>query len=74
MKNHIILILFLLSTLFILKCVRHEIILLENNLQGVQHLGIPVHDIEQSKAWYTEKLGFRVVHEPMVPWRKETLK
>lgn len=74
MKNHIILILFLLSTFFILKCVRHEIILLENNLQGVQHLGIPVHDIEQSKAWYTEKLGFRVVHEPMVPTEEGNIK
>ncbi len=41
--------------------------LLEGNLQGVQHLGIPVVDIERSKAWYSEKLGFEIVHEPSVP-------
>jgi len=74
MKNHIILILFLLSTLFLLKCVRHEKILLENNLQGVQHIGIPVYDIEKSKAWYTEKLGFRVIHEPTVPTEEGNIK
>jgi catechol 2,3-dioxygenase-like lactoylglutathione lyase family enzyme len=37
--------------------------LLENNLQTVQHLGIPVYDIENSKKWYTEKLGFKIIHE-----------
>ena len=40
--------------------------LLEGNLQGGQHLGIPVLDLEQAKAWYTEKLGFEVIHEPRV--------
>ena len=40
--------------------------LLEGNLQGGQHLGIPVLDIEQAKAWYTQKLGFEVIHEPRV--------
>jgi len=41
--------------------------LLEGNLGGVQHLGIPVVEIEQAKAWYTENLGFSLVHEPSVP-------
>jgi len=40
--------------------------LLERNLQGGQHLGIPVVDIEKAKAWYTEKLGFEVIHEPRI--------
>jgi len=40
--------------------------LLEGNLQGVQHLGIPVVDIEACKSWYAEKLGFEVVHEPAI--------
>jgi catechol 2,3-dioxygenase-like lactoylglutathione lyase family enzyme len=31
---------------------------LENNLIGIQHVGIPTVDIEKSKKWYIEKLGF----------------
>lgn len=31
--------------------------LLEGNLQGLQHIGIPVTDLERSKAFYT-RLGF----------------
>lgn len=41
--------------------------MLEGNLRGVQHLGIPVVNIEDAKAWYAEKLGFEVFHEPSVP-------
>ncbi len=41
--------------------------LLDGNLRGVQHLGIPVADIEAAKAWYVEKLGFTSVHEPVLP-------
>lgn len=41
--------------------------LLNNNLRGVQHLGIPVVDIDRAKAWYIDKLGFRVIHEPLFP-------
>jgi lactoylglutathione lyase len=37
--------------------------LLEGNLQGIQHLGIPVYDIESSKKWYSDKLDFTVIHE-----------
>ncbi len=37
--------------------------LLENNLQTIQHLGIPVYDIENSKKWYMDKLDFKIVHE-----------
>jgi len=74
MKGHLVLINLLLLTLILLKCTRHEKILLENNLQGVQHLGIPVYNIEQSKDWYTEKLGFQVVHEPSVPTKEGNIK
>jgi lactoylglutathione lyase len=41
--------------------------LLQNNLRGDQHLGIPVVDINAAKEWYIKTLGFRVVHEPNVP-------
>jgi lactoylglutathione lyase len=40
--------------------------LLEGNLQGVQHLGIPIVDIEKAKAFYVEKFGFKVIHEPVI--------
>lgn len=32
--------------------------LLDNNLLGVEHVGIQAMEIEQSARWYTEKLGF----------------
>jgi catechol 2,3-dioxygenase-like lactoylglutathione lyase family enzyme len=38
--------------------------LLDGNLQGAQHLGIPVTNIERAKAWYVDILGFTVPHEP----------
>lgn len=38
--------------------------LLEDNLTGVQHLGIFVPDLEAAKTWYVDKLGFRVQAEP----------
>jgi lactoylglutathione lyase len=41
--------------------------LLEGNLQSVQHLGIFVPDIEKAKQWYTAKLGFKVTYEPSIP-------
>jgi catechol 2,3-dioxygenase-like lactoylglutathione lyase family enzyme len=37
--------------------------LLENNLQTLQHLGVPVYDIENTKKWYMEKLAFKIMHE-----------
>lgn len=37
--------------------------LLENNLNGFQHLGIPVVDIERGKDWYLSKLGYRPVDD-----------
>jgi catechol 2,3-dioxygenase-like lactoylglutathione lyase family enzyme len=38
--------------------------MLEGNLSGAQHLGIPVLDLGRVKAWYCETLGFRAIHEP----------
>ncbi len=40
--------------------------LLEGNLQSVQHLGIFVPDIEKAKAWYTTRLGCQVTYEPVI--------
>jgi catechol 2,3-dioxygenase-like lactoylglutathione lyase family enzyme len=40
--------------------------LLEGNLRGIQHLGIPVTDIDHTTSWYTSKLGFDVVHQPVI--------
>ena len=41
--------------------------LLQGNLQGGQHLGIPVVDLEHAKAWYANILDFEVIHEPSLP-------
>lgn len=41
--------------------------MLNNNIKGLQHLGLPVTDIEKSKKWYSETLGFEVIHEAKVP-------
>jgi len=40
--------------------------LLEGNLGGIQHLGLPVMDVARAKDWYTTKLGFKAVDEPVV--------
>ncbi|MCD4803037.1 MAG: VOC family protein [Anaerolineales bacterium] len=40
--------------------------LLSDNLQGVQHLGIMVPDIEQAKTWYSQKLNFTVDYTPHI--------
>lgn len=36
---------------------------LRDNIKGVQHLGIPVCCIEETKKFYVENFGFEVVHE-----------
>ena len=33
------------------------------NLRGFQHLGLPVLNIDESKSWYSEHLGFEVIYE-----------
>lgn len=35
-------------------------------INGLQHIGIPVSDIEVSKKWYSDVLGFNVVHQTEV--------
>lgn len=40
--------------------------LLDSNLKGMQHLGIPVRNIEKSKNWYIEILGFQVIYETKI--------
>ena len=32
-------------------------------LDGIHHLKLPVTDLEQSLAWYRERLGYEVMHE-----------
>ncbi len=39
----------------------------KENVKGFQHLGLPVFDIEASKKWYCENLGFEVIHETKLP-------
>lgn len=56
----------LLPAFFAQKSAGQEKILLDNNLKGVQHLGIPVYNIEQAKTWYTTILGFQIIHEPII--------
>lgn len=40
--------------------------LLAGNLQGGQHLGIPVADVAKAKDWYIKKLGFEAIYEPRI--------
>ena len=40
--------------------------MLEGNVQGLQHLGLPVTDIEISKAFYSQ-LGFQEVMKASLP-------
>ena len=37
--------------------------LLQNNLRGFQHLGIPVVDMAVAKDWYTRHFGFETAYE-----------
>ena len=37
--------------------------LLKGNLDGFQHLGIPVVNLKEAKDWYTKMFGFQVVYE-----------
>ncbi len=47
--------------------------LLEGNLQGVQHVGFPVTDLEKSAAFYTA-LGFSRAMRVDIPDQKESIK
>ena len=47
--------------------------LLQNNLKGIQHLGIPVADIEKSKVFY-HKFGFREAMNAEIPVDAEKIK
>lgn len=40
--------------------------MLEGNIRGLQHLGLPVTDLERSKAFYSQ-LGFKVVMTAELP-------
>jgi lactoylglutathione lyase len=39
------------------------LMLSDGNLKGVQHLGIPVVDVEKARDWYVNTLNFKVDHE-----------
>ena len=47
--------------------------LLQGNLQGLQHLGIPVTDIERSKAFYMQ-LGFTEAMRTDIPRQSESIR
>lgn len=46
---------------------------LEDNIKGVQHLGIPVLDLDAALQWYSEKLGFRLIQRKLIlnPYKTE---
>lgn len=39
---------------------------LKDNIIDFDHIGIPCRDIEETKSWYVEQLGFELIHEPTV--------
>ncbi|MGZ9222645.1 MAG: VOC family protein [Anaerolineales bacterium] len=47
--------------------------LLKGNLQGLQHIGIPVTDLDRSKAFYTQ-LGFVEVMRTDLPGASEAIR
>jgi catechol 2,3-dioxygenase-like lactoylglutathione lyase family enzyme len=47
--------------------------LLQGNLQGVQHLGLPVTDLERSRAFYLN-LGFTETMRTDLPGQDETIR
>ncbi|MEQ8156247.1 MAG: VOC family protein [Clostridiaceae bacterium] len=40
--------------------------LLKDNFEGFQHLGIPVENITRAKNWYIKVLGFKVIYETVL--------
>lgn len=40
---------------------------IQENVTGLQHLGIPAVDLKESIRWYTEVLGFEVIEEKALP-------
>jgi len=63
-----------LAVLLMTTSYAQEKLLFQNNLRGVQHIGIPVTDIDGAKRWYTDILGFSVVHEPNLPTKDGIIK
>jgi lactoylglutathione lyase len=41
--------------------------MLQGNIKGVQHLGLPVSDIAGSIKWYKDILGFETIYETRIP-------
>lgn len=48
--------------------------LLDNNLKSLQHLGLPTRNIEKSKKWYSDTLGFQVIYETTIPGDEGNIK
>lgn len=40
---------------------------IQENVTGLQHLGIPAVDLKESIRWYTEVLGFENIEEKEIP-------
>lgn len=47
--------------------------MLENNLGPFIHLGLPVLNISEAKAWYRDVMGYKVIHEPSLPFDGTTI-
>ena len=42
---------------------------IQENVTGLQHLGIPAVDLKESIRWHTEVLGFENIEEKEIPGR-----
>ena len=42
---------------------------IQENVTGLQHLGIPAVNLEESIRWYTEVLGFENIEDKVIPDR-----
>lgn len=40
---------------------------IQENVTGLQHLGIPAVDLQESIRWYKEVLGFELIEEKNIP-------
>jgi lactoylglutathione lyase len=48
--------------------------LLEGNLNGFQHLGIPVVNLVDTKRWYSDVFSFETIHEPEIETPEGTIR
>ena len=61
-------------SLFVVGGSQAEEYLLQGNLGKDHHVGVPVLDVEKAKTWYTNNLGFNLVHETSLPTAEGDIK